>query len=75
MRIRLRYFAVLRERAGRDHEELELDGTPSAGEVFRGRFPDLSLVVAYARNGEMCGADAALSDGDELALLPPLGGG
>ncbi len=75
MLIRMRFFAVLRERAGRDRESLEVPLGATAAEVYTSRFPDLPLRIGYARNGELCAGETVLVDGDELALLPPIGGG
>ncbi len=36
---------------------------------------DLSSVVRFAQNGTLTTRDAELNDGDEVALLPPVGGG
>src|SRR5690606_28509635 len=81
MEIQVRYFAVLRERLGREEERLALpDGADVAAAVealaarheavraLRGRFQT-------AVNQEMVPASAALCDGDELALIPPVAGG
>lgn len=81
MRVHVRYFAVLRERLGRDDEPLELpDGADVAAALdalaarhdpvrtLRGRFQT-------AVNQEMVPADTPLADGDELALIPPVAGG
>jgi molybdopterin synthase catalytic subunit len=75
MRIRLRYFAILRERAGCDAEDVDVPDTCSAMQAFRQRFPDIDIRVGFARNAEICAPGTALQAGDELALLPPLGGG
>lgn len=75
MRIRLRYFAVLREHAGVDTEDVDVPDGCTALQAFHLRFPTMALRVAFARNTTLCGADTTLADGDELALLPPLGGG
>ena len=75
MRIRLRYFAVLRERAGCDVEDVEVPDSCDAMQAFRQRFPGMDLRVGFARNAEICAPGTALHAGDELALLPPLGGG
>ena len=37
--------------------------------------PEGQMPVAYARNQSAVDGDAVLSDGDEVAFLPPLGGG
>jgi molybdopterin converting factor small subunit len=35
----------------------------------------LRASTRFARNGELVGADATVCEGDEIALLPPVGGG
>ena len=75
MRVRLLYFAVLRERAGSSEELLDLPAGSTVNDAYTARFPDLGLPVGFARNGQICGPSTALAEGDELALLPPLGGG
>src|SRR6059058_3363097 len=76
MRVRVRLFAQLRERAGRDAVELDLpEGARvrdalAAVEDLAGGMP---LVMAvnreYAAPGDVLRAD------DELALVPPVSGG
>ncbi len=75
MQIEMRYFAILRERAGRERELFDVPPGSSASQAFELRFPGLGLPVGYARNGAMCSGAAVLAEGDELALLPPIGGG
>ena len=78
MSVQLLYFAVLRERAGCTSEEIELQGSPTVGELYRARFPPgpLGLLpVAFAVNKVYARADQVVEDGDEVAFLPPLGGG
>src|SRR5829696_1156943 len=76
MLVRLRLFAMLRERAGTNELELELpDGARvrdalAAVETLAGGLP---LVMAV--NREYADADAPLAPGDELALIPPVSGG
>jgi len=78
MRVRVRYFAVLRERRGRDEEDVEVLDGESLGALYLRLFPpgpDGVLPVAYARNRESARAGDRPSDGDEIAFLPPIGGG
>jgi molybdopterin synthase catalytic subunit/molybdopterin converting factor small subunit len=74
VRIRVRLFAGLRERAG--WSERELDGVESVGDVWPalelGSEPDGLL---YAVNREYASRDRPLGDGDEVALIPPVSGG
>ena len=81
MEIQVRYFAVLRERLGTDEEPLALpDGADVAAaiEALCGRHPAIAALRGRFRaavNREMVATDCALSDGDELALIPPVAGG
>lgn len=82
MRITVLLFAGCREATGTKELEVELPGTVStvaeAMEVVLGRFPQLrgiSKSVAVARNAEYVAGDAPLSEGDELAIIPPVSGG
>jgi MoaE-MoaD fusion protein len=72
--VRVRLFAALRERAG--YGERELEGVARVADVW----PALGLGdepagLLYAVNREYAGADRALADGDEVALIPPVSGG
>lgn len=78
MRIRLRYFAGLRERRGRTDEQIDVAPGTTAGALYRALFPpgpEGALPVLYAINQSYATADTALEDGDELVFVPPLGGG
>ena len=81
MRVRVLYFAVVRERLGRDEEELELAGGADVASAWRElerRHPGLASlrpVVKLAVNEEFAANDRALADGDVIALIPPVAGG
>jgi molybdopterin synthase catalytic subunit/molybdopterin converting factor small subunit len=76
MRITVRLFAVLRERAGCGERELDLGDGSRVGDVWGALgLGDEPAGIAYARNREYADRDAALSDGDEVALIPPVSGG
>jgi MoaE-MoaD fusion protein len=76
MRVRVRLFAMLRERAGTGELELDLP----EGAVVRDALEQLAEVAAgmpvvMAVNREYADEDAPLAPGDELALIPPVSGG
>jgi molybdopterin synthase catalytic subunit len=76
MRVRVRLFAILRERAGTDAVDLDLpDGARVADALERLDHLAGGLSLVMAVNREYADADAALSAGDELALIPPVSGG
>ena len=80
MRLTVRLFAVLRERAGSDALDLELpDGATVADLKVAAAesCPDLGDLahVAGVVGTEYARDDRTLVDGDEVALLPPVSGG
>ena len=83
MHVSVRLFAVLREYAGRDSMDLELDQGATVGEAIdrlRRREPGLQrplseMSVAAAVNREYASPETVLSANDELALVPPVSGG
>ncbi len=81
MRITVLYFAVVRERLGKETEEIALsDGATVADAVTalaKKHVPLESLLprVQTAVNRQMVLRTHALHEGDELALIPPVAGG
>jgi molybdopterin converting factor subunit 1 len=76
MQVRVRLFAVLRERAGADALTLELADESTVADALR----ELSwltggLHAALAVNREYASPSTVLRAGDELALIPPVSGG
>ena len=76
MRITVKLFAGLRERAGENERHLELDAGARVSDVWTplglGDEPEGLL---YAVNKEYAPPDRRLSEGDEVALIPPVSGG
>lgn len=80
MTIRALFFATYRELAGAEALEVQLPpGSTAADLVARlrghGRLAGLPEEPALAVNEEYAPLWTPLSDGDEVALLPPVAGG
>ena len=74
VKIQVRLFASLRERAG--FSERELDGVARVADVWAALgLGDEPAGLLYAVNKEYAPAETALADGDEVALIPPVSGG
>ena len=82
--IRVLYFASLRERVGRDTEEIALDAATNVGtlrdrlaargEIWADALGDGARVLA-AVNRRHATRDTSIADGDEVAFFPPVTGG
>ena len=76
MTVRVRLFAILRERAGRDVVDLELpEGARVADALAALEELAGGLQCLMAVNREYADAERVLVSGDELALIPPVSGG
>ncbi len=81
MRIRLRYFASLRERLGCSEEVVEAPVGATVETVWtmlKTAHPELAVMersVAFAVAQEYVDKAHPLQDNDELAFIPPVSGG
>jgi len=82
MTVRVRLFAVLRQRAGRDAVDVELEEGATVADALAvlAREPELKyaldrIPVQMAVNRDYAEANTVLSPEDELALVPPVSGG
>ncbi len=81
MEIRVKLFAILRDRANTSDLVLHLQDRATvaqAREAVASKLPELRELlprVAFAVNQEYVKQEATLCDGDELALIPPVSGG
>ncbi len=81
MRIRVLLFGQLKDIAGRREDTLDLETGATLAEVvahYSGRFPGfraLASSIACSVNEEYAQLSAALHEGDEIGLLPPVSGG
>jgi molybdopterin converting factor small subunit len=80
MHVRLRLFAMYAEAFGRDELSLDLADGATAGDALAavrsmpeaGKLPPAPLLAVNLRYVR---PDAVLSEGDEVALIPPVAGG
>src|SRR5579884_3043917 len=81
MQVRVRFFGMLKEVAGRDDDTLGLPGGARVADLLERcakaarDLKDYFPVIAVALNHEYSERDAALHEGDEVALIPPVSGG
>jgi MoaE-MoaD fusion protein len=82
MTVRVRLFAVLRQRAGRDTVDVELEEGATVADALAAlaREPGLTdaldrIPVQMAVNRDYAEPQTVLSPEDELALVPPVSGG
>ncbi len=79
--IRVLLFGAAADRAGTRETELPVEEGVTLAEIWpllAGRHPGLAPMrdtLAFAVNGEYARGDAAVSPGDEVAVLPPVSGG
>jgi molybdopterin converting factor subunit 1 len=81
MKVRLLFFAVLRDIAGTAERELALASGTTAQDVWQSlrsqyaKLADYTQPPMIAVNESYAGPDTVLRDGDELAFIPPVAGG
>lgn len=81
MRVTIRLFARLRDIAGASDFERDVPAGSTASTVWirlAREFPDFNAytdAVSTAVNEEYAKMDSTLSEGDEVAFLPPVSGG
>lgn len=81
IKIRVLFFGAARDAAGSSEREMTLnDSIDVAGALneLRREYPELSRFgrsLLLAVNQEYAAAGTVLSDGDELAIFPPVSGG
>ena len=81
MRVRVLFFGVLKEIAGKSADEIDVRDSASVRDVllhYQSQIPQLKSSlssIALAVNQQYAGADTKLKANDEVALLPPVSGG
>jgi molybdopterin converting factor subunit 1 len=81
MRVRVLFFGVLKELAGKSSERVEVRDGASVADLLEHyaaqipRMKEASASLAVAVNQRYAGAETLLKPDDEVALLPPVSGG
>jgi molybdopterin converting factor subunit 1 len=79
--IKVLFFGAAADRAGTRESELDVQDGATLAEVWpllAERYPDLGPMrdtLAFAVNGEYARGEYPVSEGDEVAVLPPVSGG
>ena len=81
MKVRLLYFAVLRDITGSAEEQIDVPEGTRASDIWNTLRHKHAKLGAYehppmtAINQSYAAADELLRDGDEVAFIPPVAGG
>ena len=81
MRVRLLFFAVLRDITGKSEAEVSIADGTRAGDVWQTLRRNHSALASYEKppmiavNENYASPDTPLHDGDELVFIPPVAGG
>ena len=77
MRVTVHFFAVLADRAGQRERTVQITDGTTVEQLYQQLFADGTerLPVMFAVNREYVSGEQILAQGDEIAFIPPLGGG
>ncbi|HEX6439925.1 MAG TPA: molybdopterin converting factor subunit 1 [Candidatus Binatia bacterium] len=81
MKIKVKFFAILRERAGAAEITRDLEDGSTVADLWQALqqdFPKLNVAgirLLYAVNQNYVSPDFKLSDQDEVVFIPPVSGG
>jgi len=81
MKVRLLFFAVLRDITGAGERDLELQAGTTAQQVWESLRDQYTQLAAYVQppmiaiNESYAAPNTVLLDNDELAFIPPVAGG
>jgi molybdopterin converting factor subunit 1 len=81
MKVRLLFFAVLRDIVGKSETDLEVPDGTRALDLWQRLRDEHRQLAAYVRppmtavNESYARPDSVLHDGDEVAFIPPVAGG
>ena len=81
MKVKVKYFAVCHEELGRDEEDMELPEGATLRSILNRleeEWPEITefyQVMRMSVNWDYATEDTELSEGDEVAFIPPVPGG
>jgi molybdopterin converting factor subunit 1 len=81
VRVKVLFFGMLKDIAGRSEDHIEVAAGERLGEVFERyarqfpRMEQMASSIVLACNQQFCDPSTAVADGDEIAFLPPVSGG
>ena len=81
MKVRVKFFAILRERAGTAEVIKEMADGGTVADLWRELQKDYAKLdvpgirMLYAVNQDYVGVDQTLKDQDEVVFIPPVSGG
>ena len=81
MRIRVKLFAIARQRAGAENLEIETPDDTSVGQFRRAlseRYPELADLLPHVRfavNNDYASDNERIPAAAEVAVIPPVSGG
>jgi MoaE-MoaD fusion protein len=81
VRVQVLFFGMVKDVVGRASDTLDLAEGKRLGDVFehyalkQPRLREFASSIVLARNHEFAPVETALTDGDEIAFLPPVSGG
>jgi molybdopterin converting factor subunit 1 len=81
MKVRVKFFAILRERAGTSEVAKDIAEGSTVADLWRQLqkdYPKLDVPgirLLYAVNQDYVGVDYKLKDKDEVVFVPPVSGG
>ncbi|HIP42437.1 MAG TPA: molybdopterin converting factor subunit 1 [Aquifex aeolicus] len=77
--VEIRYFSILREKLGKNSEEISFEGTVGQlRDLLKERYPEAKEILSSVRiavNEEYVGDNYKISEDDRVALIPPVSGG
>ncbi len=80
MKVKIRYFASLREKAGRSQEEIITEGDKNLMEIYQSlstvyNFPLSAQEIKFSLNNEYVEPTTKPAEYDVVVFIPPVAGG